>query len=87
VVHDTLGVLFANEDGTYGFHTWLANGLNGVHKGEFRDGAFVWGLDTPGGRIRYTIRLDEKGRWLEIGERSPDGADWTKFFEMTLARE
>jgi hypothetical protein len=87
VVHDTLGVLFANEDGTYGFHTWLANGLNGVHEGAFRDGAFVWGLDTPGGRIRYTIRLDEKGRWFEIGERSPDGAAWTKFFEMTLARE
>jgi hypothetical protein len=87
VVHDTLGVLFASEDGTYGFHTWLGNGRNGIHKGEVKDGAFVWGLESPGMRIRYTIRLDDKGRWFEIGERSPDGATWTKFFEMTLARE
>jgi hypothetical protein len=87
VVHDTLGVLFAKEDGTYAFHTWLANGRNGVHAGEWKDGAFVWGMETPGMRIRYTIRLDERGRWFEIGERSPDGATWTKFFEMTLTRE
>lgn len=87
VVHDTLGVLFANDDGTYAFHAWLANGRSGVHKGEWKDGAFVWGMDSPGGRVRYTIRLDEKGRWFEIGERSTDGTAWTKFFEMTLARE
>jgi hypothetical protein len=44
-------------------------------------------MENPGMRIRYTIRLDDKGRWFEIGERSTDGATWTKFFEMTLARE
>jgi hypothetical protein len=87
VVHDTLGVLFPNEDGTYAFHTWLGNGRSGVHRGEVKDGAFVWGMDSPAGKIRYTIRLDEKGRWFEIGERSADGAAWTKFFEMTLAKE
>lgn len=87
VVHDTLGVISANEDGTYSFHTWLANGRSGVQQGELRDGAFVWGMESPAGRIRYTIRLDDKGRWFEIGERSADGAAWTKFFEMTLARE
>lgn len=87
VVHDTLGVLSANEDGTYAFHTWLANGRNGVYRGEWTDGAFVWGMDSPGGRVRYTIRLDDRGRWFEIGEREAKGAGWTKFFEMTLARE
>lgn len=87
VVHDTLGVISANEDGTYAFHTWLANGRSGVHQGTVRDGSFVWGTESPAGRVRYTIRLDEKGRWFEVGERSADGATWTQFFQMTLSRE
>jgi hypothetical protein len=86
VVHDTLGVLSANEDGTYAFHTWLANGRSGVYKGEWNGDAFVWGMQNAGMHIRYTIRRDEKGRWFEIGERSTDGATWTKFLEMTLSR-
>ena len=47
----------------------------------------VWGLDTPqGGKVRYTIRLNEKGQWNEVGEFSRDGTNWMKFFEMTLTK-
>jgi len=44
-----------------------------------------WGFDIPnGGKIKYTIRINEKGQWHEVGEYSPDGQKWFKNFEMTL---
>ena len=46
----------------------------------------VWGFDMPQGKIRYTIRLTEKGEWNEVGEFSRDGTNWMKFFEMTLTK-
>lgn len=46
----------------------------------------VWGFDTPQGKIRYTIRLTDKGEWNEVGEFSRDGTNWMKFFEMTLTK-
>lgn len=42
--------------------------------------------DQRAGQIRFTIKLDEAGRWFEIGEISRDGMSWNKFFEMTLKR-
>jgi hypothetical protein len=49
----------------------------------------VWGFDDPRiGRIRYTMRLNEKGQWHEVGEVSRDaGQSWFQFFEMTLDRK
>jgi hypothetical protein len=46
----------------------------------------VWGFDTPQGKVRYTIRLTEKGQWNEVGEFSKDSTNWMKFFEMTLTK-
>src|SRR5262249_60241997 len=49
--------------------------------------SLVWGFrDQRAGHIRFTIKLDEAGRWFEIGEISRDGASWNKFFEMSLKR-
>ncbi|HEV2666599.1 MAG TPA: hypothetical protein VG324_16895 [Blastocatellia bacterium] len=51
------------------------------------DKSLVWGFrDQRAGQIRFTIKLDEAGRWFEIGEFSRDGTSWNKFFEMTLKR-
>jgi hypothetical protein len=48
---------------------------------------FQWSLETPGfGTMRYTMVLNEKGEWAEIGEMSRDKASWRKFFEMTLRK-
>jgi len=48
---------------------------------------FQWALDVPNmGTTRYTIVLNEKGEWFEIGEMSRDGKTWRKFFEMTLRK-
>ncbi|MFL6247443.1 MAG: hypothetical protein ACJ74H_15545 [Thermoanaerobaculia bacterium] len=43
---------------------------------------FVWAT----GKVRFTIRLTEDGKWNEIGEFSPDGTKWMKFFEMNLTK-
>lgn len=48
----------------------------------------VWSFAAGGMQIRYTIHLDEKGRWIEVGERSSDeGKTWTKFIEMELEKK
>lgn len=46
----------------------------------------VWGFDSPRGKVRYTIRLNDKGQWNEVGEFSADGQKWMPFFEMTLTK-
>ncbi|HEX8617768.1 MAG TPA: hypothetical protein VF911_09315 [Thermoanaerobaculia bacterium] len=89
VVHDALAVISWNAaKKTYRFATWVAGrpdlettlDLTGPNTA-------VWGFDTPQGRMRYTIRLTEKGEWNEVGEMTRDhGATWTKFFEMTLQK-
>jgi hypothetical protein len=47
---------------------------------------FVWGFKIPYGQVRFTIKLNEKGQWFEIGEFSRDGQTWMKTLEMTLNR-
>lgn len=47
----------------------------------------TWGFKVPhAGNIRFTIRLDSQGRWVETGEISQDGTHWAPFFGMTLTR-
>jgi hypothetical protein len=57
-------------------------------RGQVDNNAFVWGfLDPRMGHLRFTLRLSADGKWVEIGERSPDGQVWTKYFEMTLSKQ
>jgi hypothetical protein len=55
---------------------------------ETGDRKAVWTMETPQGmRIRYTIRLNDKGEWHEVGEvLRPGTAEWRQFFEMTLRK-
>ncbi|MCI0488674.1 MAG: DUF1579 domain-containing protein [Blastocatellia bacterium] len=51
------------------------------------EGGLEWGFAIPqGGRIRFTLKLTDKGEWFEIGEFSRDEKNWLKFHEMTLQR-
>lgn len=47
---------------------------------------FQWGMETPKGKMRYSMTLNENGQWQEVGEFSPDGQTWQQFFGMLLAR-
>jgi hypothetical protein len=52
------------------------------------DETLVWTMTPPGQVIRYTITQPRPGRWREVGERSTDnGATFTQFFEMELAKK
>lgn len=53
-------------------------------RGEIKDGNFIWGFDSPQGKIRFTLKLNDKGQWVESGEFSQDGKQWRLFLEMTL---
>jgi hypothetical protein len=49
-----------------------------------KDGVLEWGFQAGPRKIRYLIRLNEKGQWHEVGESAAEGGEWQKFFEMTL---
>jgi hypothetical protein len=89
VVHDAIGLISWDKTRkTYRFDAHVAQqesvdttiDLTGPNTA-------VWGFDTPQGKVRYTIRLNDKGQWNEVGEFSRDGAKWMPFFEMTLTKK
>ena len=85
-VHTTLGVIFYDaRAGKYRFHTWLATGQAGQYELVPKPDGWQWELELPQMRIRYTSKFTA-GEWFEIGERSTDGTNWQKFFEMTLRK-
>jgi len=70
----------------YAVRASKATGENVDARGQFKDGAFIWGFQDPRlGHLRFTIRLAD-GKWQEIGERSADGKTWTKYLEMNLTK-
>lgn len=73
--------------GAYSMWSYASGRGTGQPELDVRDRGFVWVHAVPGGRARYTMHLDEQGRWVESGEYSPDdGATWYPFFGMTLTR-
>ncbi len=86
VVHDALGTIsWDAEKKQYRFNAFSTAGDIATTL-DVGDKRAVWAFDTPQGRVRYTIRLTEKGEWNEVGEFSRDGEKWMQFFEMTLAK-
>jgi hypothetical protein len=89
-IHEALAVM--TWDAVNDKYVWLPvtarEGYVQAHA-EVGDKKIVWGFDDPRGpKIRFTITLNEKGEWYEIGESSPDsGKTWHKFMDMTLARK
>lgn len=86
VVHEALGVLsYDPAEDRYLMRAFTREGRWVDARVEVGDRRLVWGFTTPGGEIRYTLRLDEEGRWHEVGEIHRQG-QWMPFFEMRLAR-
>lgn len=87
LVHDAMAMIVwdAAANG-WRFRSALATGMGGDFPIAPQDGALVWSMDTPGGRIEYRIELTVT-TWHETGRRAlPDGR-WIDFFEMTLTRQ
>lgn len=80
-------VVWDAERQTYMMWSYAKGRGTGYREIEVRDRGFVWLQTVPGGQARYTMRLDDEGRWIESGEFSPDGgATWHPFLGMTLSR-
>jgi hypothetical protein len=88
VVHDAVGVVSYDEaTKKYRFDAWTQRGYVQAWFEPGDDQSVRWGFDTPdGGKIRYTISLNDKGQWHEVGEYSRDGNRWFKTMEMTLTK-
>ncbi|MGH9659171.1 MAG: tetratricopeptide repeat protein [Bryobacteraceae bacterium] len=86
IVHHALAVLsWDNSTKTYRFRSQLATGQLGDYEAKAIDGGMEWGMSTPRGKMRYTIRIIDGKRWQEIGEFDAGGT-WRQFFEMTLEK-
>jgi hypothetical protein len=88
VVHGAFAVVSYDEKAMrYRFLAYTNRGNYTEAEAKVADGKMEWGFHIPQfGDMRYTINMNEKGQWFEIGEISTDGKQWRKFFEMTLER-
>lgn len=90
VIHNALAVVsFDPTTKKFKFQSYLADGRNTAAEAEAPEkNTFIWWMkDARGGTSRFTITLDDKGDWVEIGEYSMDGKTWRQFFEMKMRRE
>jgi hypothetical protein len=89
VVHTALAfVSYDDRAKTFRWRAFTAEGRQTDAEAKVGANTLEWGLEIPQrGRMRYTIKLNEKGEWFEVGEMTQDGKTWQKFFEMTLQRQ
>jgi hypothetical protein len=87
VTFEAIGVIFYDERAKqFRMHSGTTEGHSGVSDMKLIEGGLQWSPQATGGRLRYTIKLTEKGEWHEVGEYSQDGNTWQKFHEMTLQK-
>ena len=88
-VHTALAFVSYDEEAkTHRWRAFTAEGRQTDAVAKVGANTLEWGLEIPlRGRMRYTINVNEKGEWFEVGEMTPDGQTWQKFFEMTLQRQ
>jgi hypothetical protein len=89
-VHSALGLArYDDQSKTFRWQAYRADRgtLSTIDtKAEVGNQSLQWGYQDAHGQVRFSIKLDEKGEWFEIGEISSDGQAWRKFMEMTLQR-
>ena len=87
VVHNAFGVFSFNpRSDLYRFHAYTATGQRADAKVAMRDDGLDWSFEAgPGIQMKYKIRLDEKGEWVEKGEMTREGTT-VQVFEMRLKK-
>lgn len=89
VVFNAFGVFSVDvQSGTVWMDAFTQEGRHTRVSPEMVDGGFDWGLDIENGpTVRYQMRLDAEGRWVETGRVSMDGGTtWLDSFSMILTR-
>ena len=88
VVHDALAILYYDVfQREYKMNSFISRGMSTNAQVELKENQTVvwWFKAGPVMTIRYTLTINDDV-WTEYGERSSDGENWMKFFEMTLKR-
>lgn len=85
--HNAFGVFSFNPwSDLYRFHAYTAAGQMVEARVAMRDRGFDWSFEPSAGiQIRYKLRVDEKGEWVEQGEMTREG-NTVQFFEMRLRK-
>jgi hypothetical protein len=67
---------------------WRAGGEEVTCEPELGERSLSWGFTDgrSGMQIKFTIKLNEAGQWVEVGESSRDGKSWRQFMEMKLQK-
>ena len=87
-VHEAIALItWDPKQNKYVMHAMTAKAGHVEPTIEVGDKSIVWGFETGSGKIRYTIKINDKGQWVEEGEFSQDGKTWNKFMEMTLSKK
>jgi hypothetical protein len=88
LVHNAFAVMSYDEKAKrYRFQAFTARGDYTDAQAKVDNRRLEWGMIIPQfGEVHYTIILNDKGQWFEIGEVTQDGKVWRRFFEMTLER-
>ncbi len=89
VAHDAFAVVsydVANQK--YRWQSWrVPGGYFTEHEPEVGENSFSWIMETPQGKMKYKLQLNNKGQWHETGHFSRDGENWFPFFEMVLNKQ
>jgi hypothetical protein len=87
IIHSAYAVIsYDAKAKQYMVRAYLAQGQVTDSVATVGDNSLVWGFQSGPATIRFTIKLNDKQQWSEIGEASQDGKTWHQFFEMTLNR-
>lgn len=85
--HNAFGILrFDQTTQKYKLTSYLSNGQSGEFEATVGDRTISWEIESEQRHVRYTMKIDEEGRWHEIGEINLGNDKWMQFLEMTLSR-
>lgn len=85
--HNAFGILRFDETAQkYKLTSYLSSGQTGEFDVVVGDKSLVWEIKSEQRHVRYTMKIDDQGRWHEIGEVNLGNDKWMQFLEMTLTR-
>lgn len=88
IIHMAFAILnYDQHKQTYLIRAYKANGQYVDSDVKVGENSLVWGFEISQGKVKYIIKINEKGQWHEVGQFSRDGENWVKNFEMTLNKK
>jgi len=88
VVHDAFGVIFFDpQSNSLSIRAYKKEGVTESEIEFIEEKIIQWNLDIPdGSKVRFTVDFKTDDKWIEIGEFSRDGENWTKILGMELTK-